>query len=98
MQDTAARLDQIAAKVKALLEAYATLKVENQQLTDQNKLLTDNLEQLKTDKRALELQLSEALMANKAVQDQGADKERIYKELGLYIKEIDKCILMMGDI
>ncbi len=98
MQPTTEKLDQIAYRVKALLEAYAALKLENEQLTDQNILLTDNLEQLKKEKQSLEFQLSEALVADKAKKDQNAERDRIYKELGLYIKEIDKCILMMGDI
>ena len=98
MQPTTEKLDQIASRVKALLEAYAALKIENEQLTDQNILLTDNLEQLRKEKQSLEFQLSEALGAQKAKKDQSTERERIYKELGLYIKEVDKCILMMGDI
>jgi len=98
MQEVLDRLQQVEDKVKTLVVAYTALKTENEQLTDQNILLTDNLEQLKKERQSLEFQLAEALMASKVEKHKGAEQDKIYKELGQYIKEIDKCILMMGDI
>jgi chromosome segregation ATPase len=98
MQEIVEQLEGIELKIKDLGERYASLKQENHKLLQENKLLINNQEQLTKVKKQLESQLVEALSEVRVVQEAGDERSKIKKELGQYIKEIDKCILMMGDI
>jgi len=98
MQGIVEQLEGIELKIKQLGERYTTLKNENHKLLQENKSLINNQEQLTKVKKQLESQLVEALSEVRVVQEAGDERSKIDKELGQYIKEIDKCILMMGDI
>ena len=98
MQGIVEQLEGIELKIKELGERYTTLKNENHKLLQENKSLINNQEQLTKVKKQLESQLVEALSEVRVVQEAGDERSKIDKELGQYIKEIDKCILMMGDI
>ena len=98
MQGIVEQLDVIELKIKELGERYSALKKENHKLLQENKSLINNQEQLTKVKKQLESQLVEALSEVRVVQEVGDERSKINKELGQYIKEIDKCILMMGDI
>jgi len=98
MQGIVEQLGGIELKIKELGKRYAALKKENHKLLQENKLLINNQEQLTKVKKQLESQLVEALSEVRVVQEAGDERSKIDKELGQYIKEIDKCILMMGDI
>jgi len=98
MQELVDRLEAIELKVKDLAEKYSTLKGEKQRLESENKVLRNDLDRLNEGKNQLELQLTEALAKVKTGKNADKDRNKLKKELGLYIKEIDKCILMMGDI
>ncbi len=98
MQGIVEQLEVIELKIKDLGERYTALKKENHKLLQENKSLINNQEQLTKVKTQLESQLVEALSEVRVVQEVGDERSKINKELGQYIKEIDKCILMMGDI
>ena len=98
MQGIVEQLEGIELKIKELGARYASLKKENHKLLQENKTLVNNQEQLTKVKKQLESQLVEALSEVRVVQEAGDERSKIKKELGQYIKEIDKCILMMGDI
>lgn len=98
MQGIVEQLEGIELKIKDLGERYSALKNENHKLLQENKSLINNQEQLTKVKKQLESQLVEALSEVRVVQEAGDERSKIDKELGQYIKEIDKCILMMGDI
>ena len=98
MQGIVEQLEGIELKIKELGERYSALKIENHKLLQENKSLINNQEQLTKVKKQLESQLVEALSEVRVVQEAGDERGKIKKELGQYIKEIDKCILMMGDI
>lgn len=98
MQGIVEQLEGIELKIKDLGERYSALKNENHKLLQENKSLINNQEQLTKVKKQLESQLVEALSEVRVVQEVGDERSKIDKELGQYIKEIDKCILMMGDI
>ena len=98
MQGIVEQLEGIELKIKELGERYSALKNENHKLLQENKSLINNQEQLTIVKKQLESQLVEALSEVRVVQEVGDERSKINKELGQYIKEIDKCILMMGDI
>jgi len=98
MQGIVEQLDGIELKIKDLGKRYTELKQENHKLLQENKSLINNQEQLTKVKKQLESQLVEALSEVRVVQKDGEERGKIKKELGQYIKEIDKCILMMADI
>ena len=98
MQGIVEQLGGIELKIKELGKRYTALKKENHKLLQENKLLINNQEQLTKVKKQLESQLVEALSEVRVVQKADDERGKIKKELGQYIKEIDKCILMMGDI
>ena len=98
MQGIVEQLEGIELKIKDLGERYSALKNENHKLLQENKSLINNQEQLTKVKKQLESQLVEALSEVRVVQEVGDERSKIDKELGQYIKEIDKCILMMGDV
>ncbi|RLD21768.1 MAG: hypothetical protein DRI69_03100 [Bacteroidetes bacterium] len=98
MQGIVEQLEGIELKIKELGKRYAALKQENHKLLQENKSLINNQEQLTKVKKRLESQLVEALAEVRVVQEVDDERSKINKELGQYIKEIDKCILMMGDI
>ena len=98
MREVVEQLGAIELKIKDLAEKFAQLKEENQKLTEENTQLINDLDQLKRSKIHLESQLAEALSAAKVSKGESDDRKRLKKELGQYIKEIDKCILMMGEI
>lgn len=98
MQGIVEQLGDIELKIKDLGKRYSALQQENHKLLQENKSLINNQEQLTKVKKRLESQLVEALSEARVVQEVGDERSKINKELGQYIKEIDKCILMMGDI
>ncbi len=98
MQGIVEQLEGIELKIKDLGKRYTALKQENHKLLQENKTLINNQEQLTKVKKQLESQLVEALSEVRVVQEADDERGKIKKELGRYIKEIDKCILMMGDI
>jgi cell division septum initiation protein DivIVA len=98
MQGIVEQLEGIELKIKELGKRYTALKQENHKLLQENKSLVNNPEQLTKVKKQLESQLVEALSEARVVQKAGDERSKINKELGQYIKEIDKCILLMGDI
>ena len=98
MRNVIEQLDAIELKIKDLAGKHDALRKENQKLKEENSVLENDLEQLKRSKQNLESQLTEALAAVKANKSDTEDRRKLKKELGQYIKEIDKCLLMMGDI
>ena len=98
MQEIVEKLASIELRIKELADRYSLLKEENSKLQEENRVLINDLEQLRNDNKRLESQLTESLAAVKAGKRESEERSKLKKELGQYIKEIDKCILMMGDI
>ena len=98
MQDVVEKLASIELRIKELAERHSLLKQENSKLQEENRVLINDLEQLRNDNKRLEAQLTESLAAVKVEKRDNEERKKLKKELGQYIKEIDKCILMMGDI
>ncbi|MDX1476226.1 MAG: hypothetical protein R3301_00925 [Saprospiraceae bacterium] len=97
MQSVLQQLEVIELKIKDLASKYAALKEEKEQLKRLNSELQNDLDQIREEKVRLEQALSSALSDAKAVKDRKAQQARMQKELGQYIKEIDKCIALMQE-
>ena len=82
-------------RVTDLLERHRATIAERNELQQKNIELINDLNQIREANAALELQLTTAMAKVKAG---GPESKKIKKEIGQYIKAIDKCILMMREI
>ena len=98
MRELVEKFKAIELKVRDLAEKYAALKQENKRLEAENLVLNKDLDRLKEEKSQLEVQLSTAMVEASAGKKSDKERQKLKKELGQYIKEIDKCILMMGEL
>ena len=97
MREVLNKLEIIEKQVNDLLERHRSLTDENSKLKKENIQLINDLNRLKEENAAFEVQLTTALADVKAGQSADAERKKIRKELGQYIKTIDKCILLMRD-
>ena len=98
MQELLQRLRDIELKIKTLGERYETLKQQNTQLKQENISLKQDLEQAAKEQSVLIRDMESAksqIVQHKHLDD---EKEAIRKQLGVYIREVDKCIGMMQEI
>ncbi|HSU27363.1 MAG TPA: hypothetical protein VLJ68_03215 [Chitinophagaceae bacterium] len=95
MKETDQQFKRIQEKLQLLLKQYAALEKENIQLKEslgktknQNKLHQQNVDGLKQQVNVLKLN---------AGQMPEADKKEFEKRINAYLKEIDRCIAMLGE-
>lgn len=98
MHEVLKKLGSVDVKVKKLLDQYQNAIQEKERLQKENIQLINDLNQSKEENAALEVQLTSALAKAQAAGENEQERQKIRKELGQYIKTIDKCILMMRDI
>lgn len=98
MQVVLQQLADIELRIKDLADKYAALKEEKEKLVRINTELNNDLDQLKQEKKRLESALSSALGEVKKTRANNEQQTKMKKELGQYIKEIDKCIHLMQEI
>jgi hypothetical protein len=92
------KLRDIDLKIKSLADDFENLKQQNTQLKQENISLKQDLDLLSQDRTILVRELESA--KSQKVQDTTDEKERkaTDKMLGLYIREVDKCINLMQEI
>jgi hypothetical protein len=98
MQELLQKLKNIELKIKVLGDRYELLKQQNKQLKQENISLKQDLDLLSQDRMVLVRELESA--KSHIVQGKLSDKEKKEKNklLGLYIREVDKCINLMQEI
>ena len=98
MQPLLQKLRVIELKIKALGDRYEILKQQNKQLKQENISLKQDLDLLSQDRMTLVRELESA--KSQIGQDGHGvqDKKATEKLLGLYIREVDKCINLMQEI
>jgi regulator of replication initiation timing len=97
MRQTLQELDDIKLKIKDLAEQFARIKSEKELLIQENLNLKKDLDQLRGEKDRLAADLESAGKGRDAgISDAG--RKRMKKELGQYIKEIDKCLVLMQEV
>ena len=89
------RVRRIQEKLQQLLRQRDLLLKENTKLREEVHHLQQNLEERSTRLEQLQQQV-EILKATKAAMSEG-EKRALEKRLGQYIREIDRCIALLGE-
>ncbi|RYY57652.1 MAG: hypothetical protein EOO09_01710 [Chitinophagaceae bacterium] len=94
MNSTDEHLARIRTKLQQVLKQQAVLQKENLQLREE-------LDQLKSDRSGLEQQLDELQQKAEILkyshgEMNEAEKKQMEKRLTAYLKEIDRCIALLG--
>lgn len=89
------RVRRIQEKLQQLLRQRDLLLKENTKLREEVHQLQKNLEERGTRLEQLQQQ-AEILKATKAAMSEG-EKRALEKRLGQYIREIDRCIALLGE-
>jgi hypothetical protein len=91
---TEQHLKRIQDKVQLLLKQQALLQKENQVLKEELATLKKETSRFRDDSATLKQQV-EILQYNSGDMDE-ADKKQFEKRINTYLKEIDRCIAMLG--
>jgi hypothetical protein len=92
------KLRDIELKIKALGDRYEILKQQNKQLKQENISLKQDLDLLSQDRLTLirDLESAKSQIGQQGIGEE--EKRNTDKLLGLYIREVDKCINLMQEI
>lgn len=95
MIPTAEHIARVGAKVARLIKAYRSVLKDNERLRDELEKKTAAENKLREQSKLMEQQLN-MLKATSGQLDEQAKKD-LQKQLNHYIKEIDRCITMLGE-
>ena len=95
MIPTAEHIARVGAKVARLIKAYRSVLNENERLKEELQKKTAAENKLREQSRIMEQQLN-MLKATSGQLDEQAKKD-LQKQLNHYIKEIDRCITLLGE-
>lgn len=98
MQPLLQKLRDIEFKIKALGDRYEIIKQQNKKLKQENISLKQDLDLLSQDHMTLvrELESAKSQIGQDGLGE--LDNKATDKLLGLYIREVDKCINLMQEI
>jgi hypothetical protein len=89
------QIERIEQKLSKLLGKIKHIQKENELLVKEMKVKQDLISELKQKNEQLEIKLNLRIASN-ATQDE-VSKVAMEKRLSEYIKEIDRCIALLGD-
>lgn len=89
------QIERIEQKLSKLLSKLKYIQKENELLVKETKVKQELISELKQKNEQLEMKLN-LRMASNATQNE-ASKVAMEKRLSEYIKEIDRCIALLGD-
>jgi chromosome segregation ATPase len=92
---TEQQLKRIQDKLQQLLKRYAAAQKENSQLKEQLELAKTKTDEHQ--KAAEDLKQQVSILKLNTVQMSDADKKEFEKRLSAYVKEIDRCIALLGE-
>ncbi|HUR67104.1 MAG TPA: hypothetical protein VMZ03_12210 [Chitinophagaceae bacterium] len=95
MSSTEQQLKRIQDKLQQLLKKHAALQKENSQL--KNELTTTGQKSSDQQKNVEELKQQVSILKVSAGEMNDADKKDFEKRINSYLKEIDRCIAMLGE-
>lgn len=95
MISTEQHIKRIHDKLQQLLKQHAAVQKENAQL--KNELKASRLKAEEQHKTAEELKQQVSILKMNAVQMTATDKKEFEKRINTYLKEIDRCIAMLGE-
>jgi hypothetical protein len=88
-------IQRINDKLQQVAQRYQLLNKENQQLTRELRLMKEKEES--REKRIIELELKIAAFKTATGRLDETEKKEIDKRLNHYIREIDRCIALLGE-
>ncbi len=89
------QLQRINSKLQVLLRRYDQLQKDNERLKKENETLKTRQDQLSG--RNSELERSLAVFKTLSGKMDAGDKKELEKRLNGYLKEIDRCISLLGE-
>ena len=95
MGSTTEHIERVAAKAARLVKAYRTLEKDNERLRQELGKKSEAEQLLREQTRQLERQVQLLKAASGAMDEQG--KKELQKQLNHYIREIDRCISLLGE-
>ena len=95
MSNTEQHLKRIQDKLQQLLKQYVALQKENGKLKEELALAQEKV--LAQQKNSDELKQQVSILKLNAGEMSTADKKEFEKRLNTYIKEIDRCITLLGE-
>jgi predicted nucleic acid-binding Zn-ribbon protein len=95
MSTTELHLKRIQDKLQQLLKEYAAAQKENNKLKEELQLAQDKISQHQKNTDELKQQVS--IMKLNAGEMSEADKKEFEKRINIYVKEIDRCIALLGE-
>ena len=95
MSTTAQQLKRIQDKLQQLLKAHAALQKENQRLKEELRTASEKITGNQQQVEELKQQVSVLKVSAGSMND--ADKKELEKRINGYLKEIDRCIALLGE-
>ena len=95
MSNTEQHLKRIQDKLQQLLKQYAALQKENSRLIQELASAQQKLTAYQKNTDELKQQVSVLKLSNGEMNE--ADKKEFEKRINGYLKEIDRCIALLGD-
>ena len=95
MNTTEQHLKRIQDKVQQLLKQHTALQKENQSLKEELDSIKKEASQFQENSDSLKQQVEILKYSNGEMGDE--DKKQFEKRINSYIKEIDRCIAMLGN-
>lgn len=89
------QLKRISDKLQLLLKQYQLLQKENEKLNAENRNLQEQLAGQRKQAESLEQKVAALKMVSGKLAD--GDRKELEKRMNGYIREIDRCITMLGD-
>ncbi|HQU55933.1 MAG: hypothetical protein R2796_03300 [Chitinophagaceae bacterium] len=94
MSQTEQHIKRIHDKLQQLLKEHAALQKENQKLREELNSVEEKMEAGQATVGSLQQQISILKLSGGEMND--ADKKEFEKRINAYIKEIDRCIALLG--
>ncbi len=95
MNATEQHLKRIQDKLQQLLKQYTAVQKENNRLKEELDAAQSKIEEQKKNGEELKQQVS--ILKLNAGEMSDADKKEFEKRINVYLKEIDRCIAMLGE-
>ena len=95
MSDNAVTKDTYEAQVRVLIQQFAELKKENNELKKQIQWRQDDLDRLQKQLDELQQNHDRLLLAYQLLSDNEDDKEFAKKKIDKMVREIDKCLNLL---
>ncbi len=95
MSNTEQHLKRIQEKLQQLLKQYAAVLKENNKLKEESEIFQQKI--LMQQKNTDELKQRVSILKASAGEMNEADKKEFEKRINGYLKEIDRCITLLGE-